>query len=61
MKPEMRLGLTIGTAIVGATALWAYLSPYQTCVRALTARYKGGTLQPEIRCAAVVSGYRNSD
>jgi hypothetical protein len=37
MSGHVKLGLILAAAILAATAMWIYFSPYQTCVRAYTA------------------------
>jgi hypothetical protein len=34
MSSHVKMGLLIGAAIIIATAMWLYFSPFQTCVRA---------------------------
>jgi hypothetical protein len=36
MTDTIKAGLIIGAAILLATVLWIYFSPYQSCVRAFT-------------------------
>jgi len=37
MSGHVKLGLILGAAILGATAMWIYFSPHQTCIRAYMA------------------------
>jgi hypothetical protein len=39
MSGHVKMGLLIGGAILIATGVWIYFSPYQTCVRATVAFY----------------------
>ncbi|HEY5305693.1 MAG TPA: hypothetical protein VIJ52_03365 [Pseudolabrys sp.] len=50
MSGHVKMGLLIGGAIIAATAIWIYFSPFQTCVRAYAASGipQGGA---EISCA----------
>jgi hypothetical protein len=34
MSGYVKMGLLIGGAIIVATAMWIYFSPFQTCIRA---------------------------
>ena len=40
MTPQVKAALIIAGAIIIATALWIYFSPFQTCVRAQTAPWE---------------------
>lgn len=39
MKNQIIAGGIVGAAIIVATGMWIYFSPYQTCVRAFTATF----------------------
>jgi hypothetical protein len=34
MSEQIKAGLIVGVAIIAATGIWVYFSPYQTCLRA---------------------------
>ena len=48
--------LIVAGAIIIATALWIYFSPYQSCVRALRADDRVLTTPPEITCTRLLGG-----
>jgi len=52
MNDRVKSALVIGAAIVIATLLWIYFSPYHTCVRAERAE------NAEWRCAIAMGGRR---
>jgi hypothetical protein len=37
MSGHVKLGLILGAAILGATAMWIYFGAHQTCIRAYMA------------------------
>jgi hypothetical protein len=43
MTPQVKMALIIGVAIVAATSLYLYFTPYQQCVRAVHARFAEDT------------------
>jgi hypothetical protein len=53
MNDQIKMGLIIAAAILGATALWIYFSPYQTCVRSWKAQ---GGQNAETHCAYLTGG-----
>ena len=55
MSDPVKIAVVVGAAIIGATAIWIYFSPYYSCVRAL---HQENDQHPEIRCAALVGGRR---
>jgi hypothetical protein len=46
MNDLVKAATILGAAIVCATAIWIYFSPYQTCVRAEQATRKSGIPAP---------------
>jgi len=42
MSGYVIMGLLIGGAIIIATAMWIYFSPFQTCIRTLVEESRGG-------------------
>lgn len=49
MSDQIKMGLIIGAAIIIATGMWIYFSPYQTCIRSVQ------TGNAAYRCAAVLT------
>ena len=56
MSDPVKIALIGAGAAVAAVGLWIHFSPYQQCVRA--ERAMGSAELAEIRCAAIISGYR---
>ncbi|WP_189375231.1 MULTISPECIES: hypothetical protein [unclassified Mesorhizobium] len=50
MTVNTKSALILAVAIVAATGLWIYFSPYQTCVRAIAAN-GNETRSAQISCA----------
>jgi len=49
MSGHVKMGLLIGAAILIATGVWIYFSPYQICVRATVAFYD--QMMAEMSCS----------
>ena len=61
MTPQVKVALIIAGAILIATALWIYFSPFQSCVRARTqVLEEQGVDIPKrvavVECASLVGG-----
>jgi hypothetical protein len=54
MSDLVKAAAILGIAIVAATALWVYFSPYQTCVRAQRAH---NVPRAETNCAAALGSH----
>ena len=46
MSEIIKAALVLGVSIIAAIGLWIYFSPYQSCVRTLSAQYNSPELVP---------------
>jgi hypothetical protein len=53
MTDRVKAAIILGSAIIIATLLWIYFSPYQTCVRAERVQGSSGA---EWRCTMAIGG-----
>jgi len=62
MSPQVKAALIIAGAIIIATALWIYFSPFQTCVRVRDAQYDDldtdGAIVNRLSCTGAIGGGR---
>ena len=54
MSPQVKAALIVAGAIVIATALWIYFSPFQTCLRAFSNSLSSAN--GAIRCTGLLGG-----
>jgi len=54
MTPQVKAALIIAGAIIIATTLWIYFSPYQTCLRAFSNSLSSAN--GAIRCTGLLGG-----